>query len=172
MGYAARPLEERFWEKVDKRGPLRSKKLGRCWVWVANCDHHGYGKIGSGGKHGRTLSAPRVSYDLHNDEPAGAQHVLHRCDNPSCVRPNHLYVGDRITNMRDMVERGHGPQGARHHSARLTCAQAHMIRRVCKGAPRGTMARLARKLGVRIGVVYAVATGKTYTFCFCKLKAA
>lgn len=86
---------ERFWSKVEKSDG--------CWTWIAGCDPQGYGTFGLDGK---VQKAHRVSYQLAiGPIPAGA-HVLHSCDNPPCVRPDHLRAGTRSDNMRDKVARG------------------------------------------------------------------
>lgn len=106
-GRQIRPLVDRFWEKVDKRGP------DECWEWQGALDH-GYGSIGLGSRKQGTARASRVSWEIHNPAriPEGL-HVLHTCDNPPCVNPAHLYLGTDVENARDRVERGRakGPSG-------------------------------------------------------------
>jgi hypothetical protein len=106
-----RPLEERFWEKVDKRGPYE------CWPWLA-CTRGGYGLIWS--KDQQTfLKAHRVSFEFAYGalpiRPArrGVHGVMvrHTCDNTLCVNPAHLLSGTQFDNMRDMVARGRRPSG-------------------------------------------------------------
>lgn len=125
MGTKRRSLSERFWEKVDKRGP------SECWPWVAGMNRYGYGRVAAGGaKRAPILIASRVSWELHNGPiPAGAR-ILHHCDNPRCVNPAHLYAGTQADNVRDMFQRGRAnrPRGAAVWCARLTSAQAREIR--------------------------------------------
>lgn len=88
-------LEGRFWEKVDRGEP------DECWDWKAG-KVNGYGMIRVGD---RQAKASRVSYALAHEDPHG-QLVLHTCDNPGCVNPNHLYLGTQLENAQDKVERG------------------------------------------------------------------
>lgn len=81
---------ERFWKKVDK--------TDTCWNWTAYT-HKGRGMFRM---HKRMLYAPRVSWFLaHGVWPSA--YILHTCDNPSCVNPDHLFEGTQADNMRDMV---------------------------------------------------------------------
>lgn len=94
-----RPVEERFWEKVEK--------LTDCWVWTAGTDDKGYGRILNKRKeHGGETRAHRLSWILHNGPIPTGLYVLHKCDNPPCVRPDHLFLGTNLDNMRDMKEKG------------------------------------------------------------------
>lgn len=94
--YVCIPLEKRFWAKVEK--------TDGCWIWIAGKRSSGYGEIKVNGV--GTVSAHRVSWILaHGSIPEGAC-VLHRCDVRACVRPDHLYLGDRGDNARDTHRRG------------------------------------------------------------------
>lgn len=70
-----------------------------CWPWLAAKTKDGYGQFNVGG---RMQYAHRVSYGMFVG-PIGEYHVLHRCDNPSCVRPDHLFLGTHDDNMKDMA---------------------------------------------------------------------
>lgn len=99
-GWKPRSLEERFWDHI---------LIGEtCWAWTGGKDSFGYGKLWRGlGKTGRAL-AHRVSWELfYGPIPPGLQ-VLHRCDNPFCVCPGHLFLGTQKDNMVDMVFKGRG----------------------------------------------------------------
>lgn len=94
------PAESRFWPKVDKspgHGPQ-----GECWVWTASTNPDGYGNL----NHGKENRAHRVSWKIHNGPIPPDLQVLHRCDNPPCVRPDHLWLGTHADNMRDMGIKG------------------------------------------------------------------
>jgi len=96
-------LEERFFEKV--------KKGDDCWEWKANKNNKGYGMLGGPRKpdrSGRLMLAHRVSYSLAYGEIPKGKWVLHRCVNPGCVNPEHLFLGNNVANVRDMHGKGRG----------------------------------------------------------------
>ena len=96
------PAEDRFWLMVNKEGPINSK-FGECWLWGKR--KKGYGDIYVDG---RNIKAHRYSWVLHNRKiPQGLQ-VLHKCDNPCCVNPSHLFLGSQDINMKDMASKKRG----------------------------------------------------------------
>lgn len=101
---ARRPLAVRFWEKVNKNGRVVREELGPCWEWTGALDASGYGSIGLGD---RTVGrASRVSYEIHYGPLASAECALHRCDNPACVNPAHLFKGTQKDNALDREAKG------------------------------------------------------------------
>jgi hypothetical protein len=93
------PLIERFWRSVDK------KSNDECWQWIASINNKKYGILGAGGKGGKSLFAHRYSYELHNGKIPDGMFVMHKCDNPSCVNPNHLLVGTPKDNTQDALSK-------------------------------------------------------------------
>lgn len=118
-------LEERFWSKVDK------KNLDGCWEWTAS-KSNGYGHLNYANKTTKYKGriAHRISWELQNGPIPEGLWVLHRCDNPSCVNPAHLFLGTHNDNMADMVAKGRsvGKKGENHRSAKLTEVEVIRIR--------------------------------------------
>lgn len=90
-----------------------------CWLWLGKVDRSGYGEV-SVGSHLRR--AHRVSYEAFAGPIPAGKMVLHRCDQPSCVNPDHLYVGTAKENMRDCVDRGRHGLASRTH-----CKNGHEL---------------------------------------------
>ena len=88
-------FEERFWEKVDK------KSDDECWLWKgAHSTKTGHGNMWHPDLH-RAYQAYRISFELHKGKIGKGKHILHSCDNGSCVNPNHLREGTHKENMDD-----------------------------------------------------------------------
>lgn len=106
-----KPWPERFWSKVDRRGP------DECWPWTA-AKNRGYGVIGAGPRSSGRKFATRVSWELeHGAPPRSDMDILHRCDNPPCVNPAHLFEGTAADNVADMLGKGRESRGRRHGDA-------------------------------------------------------
>lgn len=138
--HGRRPLAERFWPKVDKtpgHGPW-----GDCHLWTG-CTSAGYGDISLDG---RMVLAHRVAWFLETGEWPDPC-ALHRCDNPSCVNPAHLFEGTHADNSADKVAKGRGdaPRGERNGSAKLTTSAVAEIRALYPGV---TQRELASAYGV------------------------
>lgn len=93
-------LDHRFWSKVNKSG------RGGCWEWTSCKNNMGYGLFSCRGLGlMQKQLAHRLSYAFHHGEIPHGAHILHACDNPSCVNPAHLSSGSRSDNMRDAVNK-------------------------------------------------------------------
>lgn len=163
----------RFWSKVDKNGPVpqHDPALGACWVWTGWRIYSGYGQIAGGG---RRHYVHRVAVVLSGrDLPAGMQ-ALHRCDNPPCVRPDHIYVGSRVDNMRDMAQRGRSTRGRKRRgaavgtavgSAKLTEAQVFEIF-ATMASGQASSRNVAARYGVAHTTVLQIARCKRWKHLF------
>lgn len=100
-----------------------------CWEWVGPIANHGYAVFYA---QARRDSSHRVSYALHYGPIPGGLWVLHRCDNPRCVRPDHLFLGTALDNNADMAAKGRGRgrvgRGEENGFARLTWPKVREIR--------------------------------------------
>lgn len=115
-----------------------------CWEWRGTLFSNGYGRFRGEGAH-------RVSFRLaHGHVPAG-RYICHRCDNPKCVRPEHLFVGTPRDNVQDMIRKGRNApprmKGERNGCAKLSACHVEQIRQ--RYADGGTS---YRKLGAEFGV--------------------
>lgn len=90
MVYPARPAEDRFWEKVNKEGPVIIAKLGPCWMWTAAADRWGYGRFALDPKTKSSAPAFRVAFEWENGPLAPGMQADHLCHNTLCVRPSHM----------------------------------------------------------------------------------
>jgi hypothetical protein len=101
-----RPMEERFWEWVNKGG------TNECWNWKGAPNVWGYGQIrDTNGRYGKKKLAHRISWIIHNGPIPTNILVLHTCDNPLCVNPNHLWLGTHKDNALDMCKKGRHTKG-------------------------------------------------------------
>ena len=147
-------LEERFWAKVDKKGP------DECWEWLATKNRSGYGQIGAGGRHGKFVLAHRVSWELANGPIPTGMCVLHRFDNPGCVNPAHLFLGTQADNLRDMMDKGHRVCGERVVGSKLTEQDVYEIRQMLSC---GILERvIAKKYGVTTATISRIKTGRIW----------
>ncbi len=114
-------LEERFWEKVDKKGE------DECWNWNASRMAGGYGKFKYNGE---TVGAHRISWILHHNNIPEDIQVLHRCDNRKCVNPKHLFLGTHQDNMKDMENKNrcYMSRGEKNPNSKLTWDEVNKIR--------------------------------------------
>lgn len=154
------PVEGRFWSKVDRRGP------DECWLWTAARDHRGYGRFHFG--HRRMVLAHRFAFRLANlAAPPDEMHVCHRCDNPPCCNPAHLFLGDDAANVADMVAKGRGVipnlKGEALTQSKLNDAIVRQIRaEYRRGDPVFGARPLARRFGVSQPAVQFVLKGLTW----------
>lgn len=151
-----RPIEDRFWEKVDKT-PGHGPK-GDCWIWTAGHLPKGYGSLvryESLGKERKSVLAHRLAWEFEHGPIPDGMNVLHKCDNPPCVRHNHLFLGTLQDNNRDAIEKGRAVRGARVGGAKLTDERVLEIRAL--HASKMNVVLIALRFGVtRSNITYIV----------------
>lgn len=166
-----RPLSDRFWELVDKR------QGDSCWEWTGERSPFGYGRIKQHNKgEVRRFMAHRLSWEIHHGPIPNGQLVLHRCDNPPCVRSDHLFLGSPLDNMIDRSQKGRAPTGVKsgaytkpervvkggaHYRTHLTENDVLDIRaRYAKGS--ATLTELAREHRANIGTVWSIVNRRNW----------
>lgn len=157
----------RFWSKVDKSGGPDA-----CWPWTAY-RLKGYGQVWAGGK---MVLAHRLAYELVNGPIPDNLCALHRCDNPPCCNPAHIFLGTQADNMADKTAKGRQSRGEQHYSrtkpermvrgerngrAKLNEAQVQEIR-AAYAAGGVTLHELAARFVVGQATVWRVVRRKTW----------
>lgn len=151
-------LEQRFWAKVDKRGP------DECWPWLGKPDHDGYGRIREGGKDTQSRPAHRISWEIANGQKMPADKLAcHSCSTAICVNPKHIYPGTYLDNGQDCARAGREKEqrGSKHALTKLTEADVLAMRTaVANGEATGRA--LALRYGIRESTVSYILAGKTW----------
>lgn len=156
-------LRERFLNMA-----VRPDDPASCWDWAGSKDHHGYGRIHSDRK-GYPRKAHRVSWELFVGPIPDGIDVCHRCDNPSCANPSHLFLGTHAENMADMGAKGRAngfktgiPNngGADNPSAKLTPDDVREIRRIVSAGAKQRV--VAAQFGVWQQTISAIVNRKLW----------
>lgn len=154
------PVAERFWRKVQRGDG--------CWPWVGPTNDRGYGVL-SIARPQRRVYAHRFSWAMANGPIPDGYEVCHRCDNPPCVNPAHLFLGTHAENMRDARQKGRAlgradlprPRGEQVNTAKLT---AESVREIVARFRSGetNKSALAREYGVTHHMVRLIVTGRAW----------
>lgn len=145
-------------ERLDTRMARLSMPVTEsgCWFWLGNLDEGGYGTIRISGK---MLKAHRASWMLHRGQIPDGLKVLHSCDIPCCINPDHLFLGTQVDNMRDRASKGRDPdtRGTKNGRAKLTEDQVRAIR-----AETGSNSEIAKRYGVGKSMVSYIRLGRNW----------
>lgn len=161
---------QRLWSKLNKAGPVPAHcpDLGSCWEWTGCANRRGYGKVQI---QGRTMIAHRMIWLAHHGNLPATLSVLHKCDNPPCCNPDHLFLGTTLDNAADMVAKNRqvrGPdvyknrrtaRGSKAGRAKLTEEQVREIRSLA-----GTCFEyeLAARYAVTQAQIHTILAGKAW----------
>lgn len=148
----------RFWSKVK----LRSRN--QCWLWTARQFRYGYGNFSV--EVGRTTGAHRFAWELEHGAIPDGLRVLHKCDNPPCVNPDHLFLGTQADNVADMIAKGRKVNGSHEGSANgravLTEDDVLEIRRRCAGGE--TQRALSQAFGISSSQIGYIVRRESWTY--------
>lgn len=147
--WQSKDLATRFWEKVNK--------TESCWLWTGALLKTGYGSIRINNK---SVRAHRVAYELSVGKIPDGMIILHSCDNPLCVNPSHLRIGNKRENMADAIERGQHKTGERHAKSKLSNNDVATIRAALSAGVTGRY--LAKKFSVDETTISHIKSSKSW----------
>lgn len=150
---ARQPLSVRFWRHV--------RTTEGCWLWTASFGKRGYGRLAISVRPFRYVLAHRLSWTLHYGSIPDGLSVLHHCDTPPCVRPEHLFVGTQGDNRDDCVKKGRQPRGEGHGRVKLTADQVLALRARYAGGGI-SQRRLAAEYGITQAAVSLIIRGTNW----------
>lgn len=152
---ASPELIERFWNRLDKRGPHE------CWVWNQSATTCDYGRFRIGNN---WVNSNRIAWALANDVDPLESIIRHSCDNRGCCNPAHLEPGTHADNAKDKMDRkrwrGGDQRGEMNGRARLTAAQVVEIVAALRTAE--PMKSVGRRYGVTNSMISRIATGRAW----------
>lgn len=153
-------IEERFWNKVDKHGPIHPMLKTRCWLWMAGT-RQGYGAFRETTK---VIDAHRYSWKLETGK-IPKKFVCHHCDIRRCVRFSHFFLGMHKENMRDCVAKGFnnpiGSPGEMNPAAKVTKKKAIIIRKMYASG-NYSQQKIGNKFGITQAQVSMIVLGKVW----------
>jgi len=154
----------RFWAKVEKGES--------CWIWKGSKRNKGYGAFVWANSCGTVIQgrAHRFSYEIHKGVIPKGMFVLHKCDEPSCVNPEHLFIGSNQDNVDDMMKKGRHvkggtyskgkyPKGENHHNSKLTEKKVNEIRTDKQNM---SYSALSKKYKIAVGHLHRIITKKAW----------
>lgn len=135
--------------------------MSGCWLWDSSLSSRGYGVIK---RNYKKIKAHRAAYELFVGEIPVGLFVLHKCDVPSCVNPDHLFLGTNSDNMQDMLKKGRQPdlKGEKNPSAKLNPAKVKCIK-ILLGDKSKTQQEIANIYSIGRTVISDIKRGKTWS---------
>lgn len=139
-------------------------KSNGCWIWQRKTNPQGYGSMSLSRKNNKKVGAHRFSAWLHGMPLTDDLFVCHRCDNPSCVNPDHLFLGTASDNSKDMRDKGrlNIMHGSQNPASKLNARAVRYIRKHGQKGD-GSVQRLAQKYDVNDSTILGVLNGKTWS---------
>lgn len=152
-------VEERFWKYVKRCRGIKSQFVDSpCWEWSGTLNNKGYGNLTIDKV---PVRAHRISWEIHHGKIPDRIRVLHKCDNPKCVNPYHLFLGTQKDNISDMWKKGRDnhARGERAWRAILTADNVREIKSELAKHIRGTAPKMAKKFNVHETTIRSIQYG-------------
>lgn len=137
-----------------------TKNVNGCWEWTRGKSVDGYGRVLY---YGKNITTHRLVWLLKYGVHPGPMHVLHSCDNPPCINPDHLKLGTHSENMEDMTRRGHRVHlpGDKNPAARLSASEVELIKDLLEQGMRGT--NIAKLFNVHKTTISHIKVGRNWS---------
>lgn len=135
------------------------KQDNGCWVWIGSKNHTGFYGYGAIHWKNKTYLVHRFIYEMCKGKIPNGMDLCHKCDNPPCCNPEHMFVGTRSDNMRDSYEKGRSPRGEKHYKAKLKTLDIISIRE----DPRKYIV-IAKDYGVGARQISYIKKGKSWSW--------
>lgn len=144
------PLGERFYDRI-------LENANGCWIWQRGLDKNGYGRSSINRK---GVQAHRVSWVIHKGKIPDGMQVLHRCDNPPCVNPEHLFLGNNADNMTDKMKKNRQTRGHDVNTSKINASDVFRIRGLLSEGWSGR--KISKLLGLKDHHVYDIKNGRSW----------
>lgn len=151
-------IRQRFYAKV--------RKTDNCWLWIGakqtprRSQPIGYGVMVVRSSPRQAVLAHRLSWELHRGPIPRDKCVLHHCDNPPCVNPDHLFLGTQIENIEDCTSKGRKQKGEQHVRAVLKEVEVVQIKRRIRNGD--SVCDIASDYGRPHGTIWAISVGRSW----------
>jgi len=145
----ANDYQKRFWSKVQIVGS------NKCWEWKAHKTPSGYGTFWMNNTNYR---AHRVAWMISNGDIPNGLVICHKCDNPSCCNPNHLFMGTVQDNANDELSKGRYPRGENHYACKMSDATVKLIKKHFQTGDLNGV-EIAKKYNINHSTAYRIKNG-------------
>jgi hypothetical protein len=135
------------------------EKTESCWIWKGKLDKGGYGSFWVNGK---TMRAHRYSYELFKNVIDLNNVIMHTCDNPSCVNPEHLKEGTTLDNVNDKVDKKRHAIGSKIGTSKLSEEQVIEIKKLLSKEDRLSYNKIANIFNVHKSLIYLIHKNKSW----------